>query len=197
MSEELLKQVIVKIDAALAQDPNLMEIDDQLQPVAVVHAKKRSAWVDVLAGKAASEALQIAARAQHIRRWEIPRDSYPRDRIGYLKWRTDLQQFHAAKTAEIMQAFGYDEAAISRVKALMTKKRLKQDPEVQILEDALCLVFLETQFSQFAQNEPDKITNILQKTWKKMSPQGQQLALQLPMDEAARAIIERALAESS
>jgi len=195
MSEELLQQVIAKIDAALSQDPNLIEIDGQQRPVAVVHAEKRSAWVEKLAGKTASEALQIAARAQHIRRWEIPRDSYPLDRVGYLKWRTDLQQFHAAKTAEIMQRVGYGEAAISRVKTLMTKKRLKQDREVQILEDALCLVFLEMQFSEFAQNESDKIAGILQKTWKKMSPQGQQLALQLPLNDADRAIIERALAE--
>jgi hypothetical protein len=195
MSEELLQQTIAKIDAVLAQDPNVMEIDGQQRPVAVVHAEKRSAWVEKLAGRAASEALQIATRAQHIRRWEIPRDSYPRNRIGYLKWRTDLQQFHAAKTAEIMQEAGYGQTVINRVKALMTKKRLKQDPEVQILEDALCLVFLETQFSAFAQNESDKIIGILQKTWKKMSPQGQQLALQLPLNDTDRAIIERALAE--
>ncbi len=195
MSKKLLKQAIAKIDSALARDPNLIEIDGQQRPVSVVHAEKRSAWVEKLAGGTASEELQIAARAQHIRRWEIPRDSYPRDRIGYLKWRTDLQQFHAAKTAEIMQQVGYDEAAIERVRALITKKRLKQDPEVQVLEDALCLVFLETQFSDFAQAEADKITNILQKTWKKMSPQGQQLALQLPLNDADRAIIKNALAE--
>lgn len=193
-SEELLQQAITQIDATLAQDPNLIEIESRQRPVAVVHAEKRSAWVEKLAGGLASEELQIAARAQHIRRWEIPRDSYPRDRVGYLKWRTDLQQFHATKTAEIMQEVGYDEASINRVKSLMTKKRLKQDPEVQTLEDALCLVFLETQFSEFAQKEADKIINILQKTWKKMSPQGQQLALQLPMNEADRTIIEKALA---
>lgn len=195
MSEELLKCVIAKIDAVLAEDPNMMEINEQQRPAAVVHAEKRSAWVEKLAGKTASEELQIAARAQHIRRWEIPRDRYPHDRIGYLKWRTDLQQFHASTTAEIMQEAGYDEAATSRVKALITKKRLKQDREVQVLEDALCLVFLETQFSEFAQSESDKITGILQKTWKKMSPQGQQLALQLPLNAADRTIIERALAE--
>ena len=111
MSEELLKQAIAKIDTARAQDPNLMKIDDQQRPVAVVYAEKRSAWVEKLAGKTASEELQIAARAQHIRRCEIPHDSYPRDRIGYLKWCTDLQQFHAAKTAEIMQEVGYGEVA--------------------------------------------------------------------------------------
>jgi hypothetical protein len=195
MSEALLDQALAHIDAALAEDPNRMAFAGEQRPVAVVHAERRSAWVERLAGATVSDELRIAARAQHIRRWEIPRDSYPRDRIGYLKWRTDLQQFHAAKTAEIMQAVGYTEAAISRVKALMTKKRLKQDAEVQVLEDALCLVFLETQFSQFAQGEADKIVGILQKTWQKMSPQGQQLALQLPMREADRAIIESALAE--
>lgn len=95
----------------------------------------------------------------------------------------------------IMQSVGYGETAVNRVKDLITKKCLKQDPEVQALEDALCLVFLETQFASFFLSEVGKIDYILQMTWKKMSPQGQQLALQLPMSEEDRTVIEKALAE--
>ncbi len=195
MSQEMLNRAIAQIDAVLTEDPNLMEVNGRFYPTATIHAQKRSEWIMKLMGDAASEALQIAARAQHIRRWEIPRESYPQGRTGYLKWRTDLKKFHAAETAVIMQAVGYGETAVSRVKDLITKKQLKQDPEAQALEDALCLVFLEMQFTDFAQKEADKITNILQKTWKKMSPQGRQFALQLPMRNEDRAIIEKALSE--
>jgi hypothetical protein len=194
MDKTRLKTTLAKIDAVLAQDPNLMEADGRSQPVALIHAQKRTAWVEKLSAAPLSEALQIAARAQHIRRWQMPRDRYPRTRTGYLQWRTALKQFHADTTAELMQTTGYDDATIRRVKALITKKRLKQDPDVQALEDALCLVFLETQFSEFAQKEADKIVGILQKTWKKMSPQGRQLALQLPLNEADRHLVESALA---
>ena len=116
------------------------------------------------------------------------------DRVGYLKWRTDLKKFHAEETAVIMQKIGYEEEPIGRVKELISKKQLKQDPDVQTLEDALCLVFLETQFSEFAQKEADKIISIVQKTWKKMSAKGHQLALQLPLTATDLAIVEEALA---
>lgn len=187
-------QAIAKIDAANAQDPHLLEVNDQKRPLEIVHAERRTAWIRRLVGDEASAALLLAARAQHMRRWEIPRETYPRDRAGYLQWRQELKQFHAEKTAEILQDVGYDAAMIERVKDLVLKKRLKLDPEVQALEDALCLVFLEEQFSEFAQKEANKIVDIVRKTWRKMSPQGQQFALSLPLAAEDRAIIERALA---
>lgn len=189
-----LKQAIEKIDAANAEDPNLMEDDGQMRPLELVHAERRTEWIRKLVGDEASEALLLAARGQHIRRWEIPRDAYPRNRAGYLNWRNDLKKFHAEKTTAIMKAVGYEDETAERVTSLIMKKRLKLDPEVQALEDSLCLVFLETQFSEFAQKEADKITNILRKTWRKMSPQGQQFALRLPMRDEDRKIIEAALA---
>jgi hypothetical protein len=187
-------QAIVKIDAANAQDLHLLEVNGQKRPLEIVHAERRTAWIRQLVGDEASEALLLAARAQHIRRWEIPRETYPRDRAGYLNWRQALKEFHAEKTAEILQEVGYDAAMIERVKDLILKKRLKLDLEVQALEDALCLVFLEEQFSEFAQKEADKIVDIVRKTWRKMSPRGQQFALALPLAAEDRAIIEQALA---
>jgi hypothetical protein len=190
---ERFKKAIEAIDAANAQDPNFLEVDSQKRPLEVVHAERRTGWIYRLAGSDASEALLLAARAQHIRRWEIPRNHYPRDRTGYLQWRNDLKRFHAEKTVEILKEVGYDDDLIERVEQLILKKRLKLDPEVQVLEDALCLVFLEQQFSEFAKKEADKIVEIVRKTWRKMSPQGQQAALQLPMAGEDRAIIEEAL----
>jgi hypothetical protein len=193
MSNKRFQQALEKIDAANAKDPNLIDVNGQKRPLEVVHAERRTEWIRQLVGGSASEALFLAARAQHIRRWAIPRDTYPRDRLGYLKWRTDLKKFHAQKTAEILAEVGYNDEMIERVKDLIMKKRLKQDPEVQALEDTLCLVFLEQQFSEFAQKESDKIVDIVRKTWRKMSPAGQQLALQLPLADEDRAIIEQAL----
>jgi hypothetical protein len=157
MFDGRFSEAIKKIDAANAQDPNLMDVAGQKRPLEVVHAERRTEWVRRLVRDDVSEALLLAARAQHIRRWEFPRDSYPRDRSGYLKWRNDLKKFHAEKTGQIMKEAGYDDEMIDRVKQLILKKRLKLDPEVQALEDALCLVFLETQFSKFARKEADKI----------------------------------------
>lgn len=195
MDHQKFNRAIAQIDAANAADPNLLEDNGQLRPLELVHAERRSEWIERLAGDDASEALRLAARAQHIRRWEIPRDRYPRDRAGYLAWRNDLKTFHAEQTAEILQQVGYGDELVERVKTLILKKRLKLDPEVQALEDSLCLVFLETQFSEFAKKEADKIVDIVRKSWRKMSPRGRQFALQLPMSNADRAIVEAALAE--
>lgn len=195
MDHQKFNRAIAQIDAANAADPNLLEDNGQLRPLELVHAERRSEWIERLAGDDASEALRLAARAQHIRRWEIPRDRYSRDRAGYLAWRNDLKTFHAEQTAEILQQVGYGDELIERVKTLILKKRLKLDPEVQALEDSLCLVFLETQFSEFAKKEADKIVDIVRKSWRKMSPRGRHFALQLPMSNADRAIVEAALAE--
>lgn len=194
MKDTRLDKTLSQIDSILAQDSNKVEVNGEERPFALYHAQRRTYWLAQLVGAEASDALKIAVRAQHIRRWQIPRNTYPMDRVGYLKWRTDLKKFHAEETAVIMQEMGYEEEIIGRVKELISKKRLKQDPEVQTLEDALCLVFLETQFSEFAQKEADKIISIVQKTWKKMSAKGHQLALQLPLTATDLAIVEEALA---
>lgn len=188
-----LAQTLAKIDAILAEDPTQIEVDGEKRPLAPYHAQRRTHWVNQLTDGNPSEPLQIAARAQHLRRWEIPRSSYPEGRIGYLTWRTDLKKFHAEKTAEIMQQTGYEPATIERVKKIINKQGIKQDGEVQIIEDALCLVFLETQLTAVAEQESDKIISILQKTWQKMSSQGQRIALQLPMNQQDREIVEEAL----
>jgi hypothetical protein len=186
-------QAIAKIDAINAADPTVITVDGHNHPQAAYHAVRRTSWVHQLRGETASEPLLLAARAQHLKRWTVPRNSYPEGRIGYLKWRTDLKQFHAETTAQILEEVGYPPETIKRVKDLISKKNLKQDPDTQTLEDALCLVFLETQFTDFATKEADKISNIIQKTWRKMSPQGQQAALQLPLMAEDVAIIQQAV----
>lgn len=182
-------------DEANAADPNIVEADGRQWPKELLYARQMTEWMDRFSPNA-SEALRLAARCQHIRRWEIPRDAYPRDRVGYLKWRNELKNMHARIAREILGRVGYDEETIGRVQALLKKERLKHDPEAQTLEDVVCLVFLENWFADFAkQHDPDKIVDIVAKTWKKMSPAGHEAALamahRLPGD--ALELVQRAL----
>jgi hypothetical protein len=158
-----------------------------------------SAWLLRLAPDA-SEALRLAARAQHIARWRIPRSDYPEGRDGYLNWRRDLGRFHAVTAEKIFGDAGYPQDEIDRVADLLQKKGLKRDDEVQALEDAACLVFLEHEFTGFSRKHPDdKVVDIVRKTLIKMSDRGRgeaaKLAAGLPEDR--RALVERAMTPSA
>lgn len=141
-----------------------------------------------------SEELQIAAYCQHIQRWTIPRSDYPMDKVGYKRWRTDLGKFHANTAAELMAEQGYDETAMERVKYLLQKKGLKRDPETQTLEDVICLVFLEHYLDAFAsKHTEEKVIDIIQKTWRKMSDAGHDAALALPLPSHLATLVGKAL----
>ena len=115
-------------------------------------------------------------------------------RVGYLHWRTDLKQFHADKSAEILREVGYDEGTIACVRELNLKKQLGRDPDCQILEDALCLVTLQYQLADLvAKTEPDKMVGILRKTWKKMSKGARDHALKLTYSETEKGLLEQAV----
>ena len=193
MAPERLQRLLDRIDALNAEDPNTELADGAAQPRELVYARRLSAWVLRLRPDA-SEALRIAARGQHLRRWTIPRDRYERTRRGYLRWRETLKAFHAEEVSRLMQEAGYAEDAIQRVRALILKKQIAADPEAQALEDALCLVFLETQFADLRQKTPEeKMIEVLRKTWKKMSAQGRAEALTLPLGNAEKALLATAL----
>jgi hypothetical protein len=197
MSEARLEAALAAFDEANSADPNRIEAEGTAWPKELLYGQQMSAWMERFAPDA-SEALKLAARCQHIRRWEIPRDAYPRDRIGYLKWRTELKNMHARIAGEILDSVGYGGDAIARVQSLLKKERLKQDAEAQVLEDVVCLVFLENWFADFSrQHEPDKIVDIAGKTWKKMSPAGHRAALALAesLPDDAKALVERALSQ--
>jgi len=190
---ERLDDAIARIDAANAEDPNREFVDGAARPKEVVYAERMTGWLEKLAPEA-SEALRIAARAQHIERWTMPRAEFPDGREGYLRWRTTLAKFHAERTAGIIAEAGYEADVIDRVKGLLRKHRLKTDPEVQMLEDVACLVFLESYFADFSKRHDEaKVIGILQKTWAKMSPKGHDAALALDMPAEARALVEKAL----
>jgi len=191
--ESRFAAAIERFDAGNARDPNVTLVDGEPRPKELVYGRRMTAWLLRLE-PAASEALQLAARAQHLMRWSIPREDYPKDRAGYLKWRTTLYDFHAEKAAEILRNVGYDDATIARVRSLIRKEKLKADPEMQLLEDVICLVFLENYFAEFAaDHDEEKLVRILRRTWAKMSPRGHAAALKLELPERERKLIERAL----
>lgn len=184
-------EAIARFDAAHAEDPAK---DASGQPAELVYAQRMGAWLAKLAPDA-SEALRLAVRCQHIRRWAIWRSDYPEGVAGYRKWRVDEANAHALTAREILAQAGYEEAMVQRVQALVRKERLKQDPEAQLLEDVICLVFLENYFAQFAQKHDEaRLVEILRKTWRKMSPLGQRAALGLQLPAPLRAIVGKALA---
>ena len=142
----------------------------------------------------ASEALLLAARAQHVSRWKMPRSDFPIGRAGYLKWRSDLKRYHATVAADVLGDAGYDKATIDQVRTINLKENLKSNPDAQTMEDALCLVFLEVQFSEFRlKTSEEKIISILRKTWGKMSDRGQKAALALELGEEEARLIGLAL----
>jgi len=189
-----LVATVAAIDAANALDPTRVEVGGQRAPGALLYGQRMSEALARLA-PAASEHLQIAARGQHIERWTSPRKSYPDGRAGYLKWRNELKAFHARRLGEIMATSGYGEDDIARVAALVRKERLKADAESQMLEDVVCVVFLEHYVDAFmAKTAEDKMPDILAKTWAKMSPLGQEHALKLPLNPAIPRLLEAGLA---
>ena len=196
MSDARFQDAIARIDAANADDPETLRIDGADLPKELTHARMLTGWVRRLR-PAADDVLLLAARAHHVRRWTIPRGEYPAGRRGYLRWRTALHQLHADEVERLLADAGYDEPVIGRVQQLVRKVNLRRDPDVQTLEDGLCLVFLDTQLSDLRRKHPEsKLIDVLQKTWKKMSPRARELALELDLDADDRALIERALADS-
>jgi hypothetical protein len=194
MSSSPFDNAIRRFDEENAKDPNSEIIDGNKCPRELVYAERLTEWVLKLS-PTASESLRLAARCQHLCRWAIPRNQYEMNRAGYLKWRNDLKKFHAQKAGEILKEVGYDSETIQRVQDLNLKKNFPKDPESQTLEDALCLVFLQYQFKEFMEkNTEEKLIDIVQKTWKKMSSQAHSEALKLSLDQNQKTILDRALA---
>jgi hypothetical protein len=188
-----LGRVLAAIDEANAADPHTIVVDGVVRPKEQAHAEMMTRWVRELAPDCSEEQL-IAARAHHLRRWAIPRDDYPRDRGGYLRWRTALRRQHAEDVAAIMRDAGYEDDAIARVQAIVRKQGLGHDPAVQVHEDALCLVFLETQLDELSDRlDDDKMIDVLRRSAAKMSAAGLDAALAVPYSERGAALLRRAL----
>ncbi len=193
--QDRLHLAIRLCDEANSKDPVTEIVDGEPQPKELVYAQRMSGWLDRMRPDA-PEPLRLAARFQHIERWKIPREEYSMNRQGYLKWRNALKAYHADRAEEILKQAGYDNTTIERVRKLVQKKGLKTDPDVQLLEDVVCLVFLQYYLEDFARKHDEpKLIRILQKTWKKMSPECREVALQLNMPSYSKRLVEKALSQ--
>jgi len=188
-----LEKAFSLFDEYNKQSPETLIWQGTEYPTEYFYALKLYEYVRKLKPEA-PESLLLASRSQHIGRWEIARKSYPDGRIGYLKWRSDLGKFHAQKASELLVEAGYEESEITRVREIILKQRIKADEDVQTIENALCLVFLEFQFDDLIQKlSEDKMIDILRKTWGKMSEPGREAALAMKYNEVGTSLLQKAL----
>ena len=191
--ETKFEKAIALIDKKNSEDPNLEVFQDEKIAKELLYSQRMTEKLLEVAPNASHE-LQIAARAQHIGRWQIPRKQYPMDRVGYFKWRNDLKKLHSEITSDLLKNVGYNSEFIDRVSFLVQKKLIKKDAETQLLEDVVCLVFLQYYLEDFiAKHSDEKIVDILQKTWVKMSSKGQELALRLNLSKRSLDLVQKAL----
>jgi hypothetical protein len=186
-------KTLALIDAANSQDPNLESDGAELRPKELLYSQRMSQCLAEFAPDA-SEHLRIAVRGQHIERWTSPRSAYPEGRTGYKQWRAELGLFHAKRVGELMREAGYGEEDVKRAQYLVQKRGLGRDPETQCLEDVVCLVFIRHYLDDFAsKHDEDKLIDIIRKTWAKMSEKGHAAALQIPLSDAMKNLVGKAL----
>jgi len=196
--QSIFDKAVALIDAANSEDPNQDTADGKEWPKELLYSHRMADMLQRYQPDA-EDVMKLAIRSQHIQRWKSPRDAYPMDRIGYLKWRKDLYKFHADTAAALLEQAGYDEEAIDRLKVAVAKKKIKQNIDTQLLEDVADLVFIEHYLQAFVDKHPeydeDKWIDIIQKTWKKMSDQGQEFALSgsVKLPEPLVPLIQKAL----
>ncbi len=194
-----LECAINAIDQANQQDPNHEEIDGESLPREFAYSLHMTRWLFELEPEP-SERMQIACRAQHVERWTMPRSDYGEGRKNYYQWRQACGRMHGRRAAEIMAACGYPKAERERVETILTKRKLREDEDTQLLEDVACMVFLERYFAQFFEDNPDydkeKWLRIVRRTWGKMTPRGHSAALKLAEGMPAHllALLQEALA---
>ena len=179
-SSSPLDRALALIDEANSADPNRVEADGRDWPKEVLYSTRMTDMLRRYAPEA-DDAQQLAIRAQHVERWKSPRDAYPMDRIGYLKWRKDLYKMQGDTAARLVAAAGYGDDVVTRVGNAVAKRNLKTNPDTQLLEDVTDLTFLEHYLLEFAGKHPDyneeKWIDIIRKTWNKMSPQAHAFVL--------------------
>ena len=191
-SSEQFEKAFAQFDSYNSNDPNKEEYNGKTYSKELLYATRMSEKLDSFK-PGSPDYLKLAARCQHIGRWEIPRNSYPMDKKGYLQWRNTLKFHHAKIAGEILSNCGYDADTIDKVNFLLLKKELAKNADTQLLEDVICLVFIQYYLDEFAsKHEDDKVVDILRKTMKKMSPKGITEAGKISVSTRIQGLIQQA-----
>jgi len=193
MDSNKMEKAFAFMDAYNQRDPNTIDWGGVTYPAEYFYSLRLYEWVKELQPDA-SEVLLLASRCQHIGRWEIPRSQYPSGKAGYYNWRTDLAKFHASKAEGLLAEAGYDPETGKAVRTILLKEHLKTNPDMQVMENALCLVFLQFQYEDFLKKqEEEKMIRILKKSWTKMTEPGRNAALGLSFSEKGAELIGKAI----
>ncbi len=186
-------KAIAAFDAYHERDPNTETEDGKLYPRELLYARRMTSQLESFAPDA-TEAVKLAARCQHIGRWEIPREKYPMEKKGYLQWRNEEKFHHAAIAEKILRECGYEDDTIGQVKSLLLKKELFTNAETQLIEDVVCLVFIQYYLDEFtAKHDDEKVVDILRKTLRKMSRAGKEAVDTLQLSAKTNSLIKRAV----
>lgn len=189
---ERFEDAIKRIDDANREDPRTEVVDGRDEPRELLFSQRVFDWVERLIDDP-SEAVLLAARAHTMRRWVIPRDRYPKTTEGYHRWRSALADFHADEAEKVLLGVGYEGETVELVRAFITKKNWPANKEARALEDADCLVFLQTKLSSYLDDwDEDKMDRVLRGTVGKMTPRARTLALQLELPPRERSLLQRA-----
>ena len=195
-------KALALIDAANSEDPNQVSADGKDWPKELLYSERMTDMLERYKADA-DDAMKLAIRAQHIQRWKSPRNAYPMDRIGYLKWRKDLYKIQADNAADLLLEAGYDDETISRLRNAVAKKNIKGNADTQLLEDVTDLVFMEHYILEFVAKHPDyseqKWIEIIQKTWHKMSANAHEFALSgaVRLPESLVPLIKKAVSSAA
>lgn len=193
---EKFECAVAAFEAYHRKDPNIVVVDGVSHPSELLYTARVADRLNSFHPEA-NEVVKLAAHCQHIGRWEIPREEYPMDKKGYLQWRNAEKAHHSRIAAKILSECGYDQDAIERVQILLMKKELHSNADTQLLEDVVCLVFLEHYLEDFATKHSDeKVVDILRKTMRKMSAQGMKAVGTLQLTSKNRSLINRAESSS-
>ena len=194
LSSSRFADAIIAIDTANAGDPTSVVVRGSAHPLALVHGQLAAEWEEKLHPEV-DETWLLAARAHHLRRWEVPRSDYEVGKVGYLRWKRDQRVRHAVDVGALLAEVEYDPETIERVQALVRRDRLASDAGSQAVEDAACLVFIETQLAEIATKlDHDHLIDVIRKTAKKMSPEALAAVSTIPLGEVEASLLAAALA---
>ncbi len=191
-SNDQFKKAIEAFDAYNQNDPNKEEHNGNMYSKEILYAERMTNRLNHYAPDA-PDYINLAARCQHIGRWEIARNYFAMDKKGYLQWRNQEKIHHAKIAEEILTSCAYDADTIGKVKFLVLKKELFTHADTQLLEDVICLVFIEHYLEAFAaKHEDDKVIDIIQKTLKKMSARAIEATSNISISSKMVGLIQKA-----